>query len=128
MAASARETKAPGARFPKAARLLSRADFDRASRGASQVVTPHFKVIRGRGTAGRPRLGLIVPRKIGGAVARNRVKRLIREWFREAQTGLPQTLELIVIARSGAPQLDFADVARELHRAVRRAEGRPEKP
>ncbi len=124
MAASARRPQVPGARFPKAARLLTRADFDRASRGASQVLTPHFKVIRGRGATGRARLGLIVPRKVGGAVARNRVKRLVREWFRQAQATLPPTLELIVIARGGSPRLALGGVSRELDRALRRGDGR----
>lgn len=111
---------APGQGFPKTARLLSRADYDRASRGAQSVTTPHFKIVRGQGPGAGARLGLIVPRRVGGAVARNRVKRLIRAWFRVARPELPPGLDLIVIARPGAEQLAFEALAAEVSGALAR--------
>lgn len=108
-------------RLPKAARLLTRGDFDLASRGASSVVTAHFKVVRGRGPAGPVRLGLIVSRKVGGAVERNRIKRVVREWFRRARHTLPPNLDIIVIARSGAARLGLAEAGQELEGAARQA-------
>jgi ribonuclease P protein component len=45
------------------------------------------------------RLGLSVSRKVGGAVQRNRVKRLLREAFRAVQHDLPAGLDLVVVAR-----------------------------
>jgi ribonuclease P protein component len=52
------------------------------------------------------RLGLSVSRKIGGAVTRNRWKRLIREAFRLERLHLPPGIDLIVIPRrSGEPRL-----------------------
>lgn len=84
-------------------------------------MTAHFKVVRGRGPAGAARLGLIVSRKVGGAVERNRVKRVVREWFRRARHTLPPMLDVIVIARSGAARLGFVEASRELESATRRA-------
>ena len=53
-----------------------------------------------------PRLGLSVSRKVGGAVVRNRWKRLIREAFRLTREQLPQGVDLIVIPRRGiTPEL-----------------------
>lgn len=53
-----------------------------------------------------PRLGLSVSRKVGGAVVRNRWKRLIREAFRLSRTQLPQGVDLVVIPRPGVkPEL-----------------------
>jgi ribonuclease P protein component len=59
------------------------------------------------------RLGVTVTRKVGVAVARNRVKRLVREAFRLAPTLLPAGIDLVVIAKDGAPTLALADVQRE---------------
>ncbi|HEY8370081.1 MAG TPA: ribonuclease P protein component [Thermodesulfobacteriota bacterium] len=109
--------------FPKSARLRTRADYDRASRGATSITTPHFKLVRGRGPGGGARLGLIVPRKIGGAVVRNRVKRRLREWFRALRPELPEGLDLIVIARPGAERLSGRALAAELTGALSRGDG-----
>jgi ribonuclease P protein component len=53
-----------------------------------------------------PRLGLSVSRKVGGAVVRNRWKRLIREAFRLSRPRLPEGVDLVVIPRQGVvPEL-----------------------
>jgi ribonuclease P protein component len=56
---------------------------------------------------------MVVARKVGGAVHRNRVKRLCRECFRRWPDLLPDGVDLIVIAREGAYELGLADVRAE---------------
>ncbi len=58
------------------------------------------------------RIGLSVSKQIGNAVKRNRVKRLIRETFKELQHDLPNEYDLVIIARKPAASLNFHEVTR----------------
>ncbi len=60
-----------------------------------------------------PRIGFIVTRKVGIAVARNRIKRLCRECFRTWPGLLPDGVDLVVVARDGAETLGLAEVRAE---------------
>lgn len=66
--------------------------------------------------AARQRLGVTVTRRTAGAVGRNRVRRLVREVFRQNR-GLFPRCELVVVARAGADQLDYATVRAEVAQA-----------
>jgi ribonuclease P protein component len=101
----------------RAARLRDARDFQRVNRTGVRRAGPHFVAVvatSGPTPVLGPRLGLAVSRRVGNAVARNRVKRRVREWFRRERACLPPSTDWVVIARSGAAQLDGAEVAREL--------------
>ena len=66
------------------------------------------------------KLGLAVSRQVGNAVARNRVKRQVREWFRRSRRALPEGTDWVVIARKGAAALTGPAVASELERLAAR--------
>ncbi len=67
-----------------------------------------------RRESGPTRLGVTVSRKVGSAVIRNRIKRLIREAFRLQRHRLPQTLDLVVVAKRAAREATYAELEREL--------------
>ena len=76
--------------------------------------TPHFLVVIYRNEGSTVRLGITASRKTGNAVARNRIKRLVREYFRQHQQVISCGADISVIAKQGAARLDYASVSCEL--------------
>lgn len=88
------------------ARLSRSADFDRVFRhGRSHASRELVLYVFPRDEEGPPRLGLSVSRKVGGAVQRNRVKRLLREAFALEGSELPVGTDAVVVARHEARSL-----------------------
>ena len=103
--------------LPRGHRLRSRKDFIRVQGTGRRRISRHFVVLvadphRSTGT-GENRIGITVSRKVGCAVARNRVKRRIRELYRARKSATP-IRDLVVIARRGAAELSSEQTAREL--------------
>ncbi len=59
-------------------------------------------------------MGLVVGRKVGGAVSRNRIKRLIREFFRLNKEKIPESSDLIVLAKKDIRIKGYREVFDEL--------------
>lgn len=84
-------------------RVTRSGDFDAVYRRGTSAAGRHLVVYAfNRGEGDSARLGLSVGRRVGGAVERNRVKRVLREQFASLQTGLPAGIDYVVIARPGA--------------------------
>jgi ribonuclease P protein component len=87
-------------------RLSRSRDFDAVYRQGRSTST-RFLVLYwfARETdAGEPRLGLAVPKGTGNAVARNRVKRQLREVWRERLDRVPAGRDYVLIAKPGLPE------------------------
>jgi len=94
--------------FPKTARLLKSSEFDRVFARRCSFADGLIIVYFATSENERPRLGLVVSRKCGNAVVRNRWKRALREAFRLVQHEVPRHLDLVVLPKRGAKP----DVAR----------------
>lgn len=109
-----------GTGFGKALRLRRRREFLAVQRGGVHRRGRLLTVIarRGADAAAPARLGITASRKVGNAVLRNRIKRLVREAFRTERRRLPGALDLVVVPRPGAAEASFSEVRDELVGAV----------
>lgn len=111
----------PPASAPPLSTIRKRADFLAANRGL-RVAAPGFILLaRPNGGLGR-RFGVTVTKRMGNAVARNRMKRRFRELLRQElpQHGLPDH-DHVLIGREGGTERDFAKLREELVAALARA-------
>jgi ribonuclease P protein component len=104
----------PAFAFSKIERVLDRKDFVNLNRVGQRLRTAHFTVLVSRNRLGRSRLGITASKKVGGAVTRNRLKRLIREVYRLHKGLFPAGCDIVVSARESAGDLDFRKVREEL--------------
>jgi ribonuclease P protein component len=117
------EEVVPKVKLPKAARLRRRREFLLVQQRGARLYAGEVVVLALASGKARPRIGITVSSKIGNAVTRNRVKRWVREAFRAMEPDLP-AVDLVVIARSGAPEAGLGGVRRALEAArTRLAEG-----
>lgn len=100
--------------FRRNERIRRKKEYDTVYRRGIRRHSPHFTVITIRCTSDTSRLGLTVSRKVGNAVRRNRIKRLLREFFRLNRSRFPVPLDMVIIPKRNLPPLTLADVAREL--------------
>ena len=100
--------------FPKAARLRRRAEFLRVQRAGQRNNLRHFVLVAAPGATAAARLGVTVSSRVGNAVARNRVKRNVRELFRTRSPHREGANDVVVIAKPGAEVLSYAQVVSEL--------------
>jgi ribonuclease P protein component len=104
--------------FPKNERLLNRKDFVNLNRFGKRYHGKHFTLILRKNTLTVKRLGITVGKKVGNSVKRNKVKRLIREFFRLNKNHFPDSCDIVVIAKTGAVDLVFRKVEKELREII----------
>jgi ribonuclease P protein component len=113
--------------FGPGRRVRKRHDFVRIQGDSRRVTTRHYVFLIAAQPSDAPvgtmpmtgavrglaRLGLVVTKKVGVAVVRNRIKRVCRECFRLHPDLLPAGVDLVVIARAGAGELGLDEVRAE---------------
>ncbi len=117
-----RAEKATHFRFGRNARLRSGSDFRRVREQGSRLaqgclIANWLRLAEGSAS----RLGVVTSAKVGGAVARNRTRRFLRECFRLHQHELGGPLDLVLVARPSIVGKSFAEVEKEFLTTVRKA-------
>lgn len=105
--------------LPKAKRIRRRVEFLKVERVGRRRAGTCFVVIVNPRPSGNSRLGITASRRVGGAVVRNRVKRLVREFFRRHEQRIVPAQDVLVIAKPQAAEASYANVKRELSAALK---------
>ncbi|HNT57455.1 MAG TPA: ribonuclease P protein component [Syntrophales bacterium] len=104
----------------KQEKLRKRKEFNQAFQTGTRYDSKNFIVFVSQNPLGLRRLGLTVSRKVGKAVKRNRMKRLLREFFRLNKEKMPDSKDILVVVRKRAShRLGYEDVRRELEQLFR---------
>lgn len=109
-------------KLPKAGRLRRRRDFLEVQQRGRRLFAGEVLVLALDAGGARPRIGITVSSKVANAVARNRVKRWVREAFRAVQGDLP-SVDLVVVARRGAAEMGLGGALRALQAASEKLRG-----
>ena len=100
--------------FSRRLRIRKSGEYQRHRRTSKAFRTRNFVIAWALTERGHNRLGLTVSKRVGKAHDRNRVKRLVRTWFRQTQGQLSGSLDLVVIAQPGAADLQLSEVRAQL--------------
>lgn len=115
--------------FPKKARLLKHADFERVYKTGERLFCKDLTFFFGRGVGGpglaEPgkvstpgvRVGLTVGRALGGAVVRNRIKRRVREAVRKHLKEISSPVDVVVNPKKSAADVDLAELEKQVHQS-----------
>jgi ribonuclease P protein component len=95
-------------------RIRNKKDFLVIKEKGKRVVTDNFVIYIHKNSLGINRVGIIVLKIIGKAVKRNRVKRLLREFFRLNKWKFEEGFDILFIAKKGAEKLKYSDIYNEL--------------
>lgn len=113
-ATASRASDAPRLGFPRACRLVRRADFDAVYRQGRRRTSREFAVfLRANGLA-VSRFGWSIKKALGTAVGRNRIRRRVREIVRLHRAEIAAGWDVVIHPRASAASADFAALTGEL--------------
>jgi ribonuclease P protein component len=104
----------------KSFRIKKSSEFDALFKAKNSFANRAFIVYQKKNDLSHYRVGLSVSKKLGNAVTRNRVKRLIRAALREFSASISMT-DFIIIARVGVENYDYAAVKKNLSHLLRKS-------
>jgi len=100
--------------FKKKDKILKRREFLQLKRCGKRIQSRNFIVKYSDGRVKQNRIGITVSKKLGNAVKRNKIKRLIREYFRNNRDKIAEFMDINVIAKKKAGEISADMVFKSL--------------
>jgi ribonuclease P protein component len=110
-----------GMKFPREARLVRRGEFDAVYRAGKRRSSSHFTVFFRANELPQSRFGVSIKKALGGAVARNRIRRRVREIVRCHRQEIPAGWDIVIHPKSAVGEAPFAELATDLLRLLQAA-------
>jgi len=102
-------------RFRASNRLRKRFEFRRVRDMGRRVHTKSFLCLLSAQPEGQPtRIGITVTRQVACAVGRNRIKRILREVFRQNRSLFPQAADIVVVAKRDCSVQSYGEARAEM--------------
>ena len=109
----------PSESLPPARRIRRRGEFQRVFDAGRRAHGRYLTIIATPAAGAASRLGIVASRKLGGAVVRNRAKRLIRQVFR-SEPGPATPSDLVVIPKAAVTKVNATHVASDYQMTLKR--------
>lgn len=104
----------------KKGRVTKNSEYKKVFEDGESVATRGLVLYKIKNGQQETRAGFIVSKKIGNAVVRNRIRRLLKETYRNYVNETAKGYDLVFIARSPAATFDFTQAAAEMKRILKR--------
>lgn len=104
--------------FPKRVRLSKNSDFLYLLKAGKSIETPYFVLLYSKNQFSYSRIGVSIKRKFGNAVKRNRLKRWVKEIFRQYSRVLAGNFDLMILTRKKLSlkfeEMKFGNITQQL--------------
>ncbi|PID39690.1 MAG: ribonuclease P protein component [Proteobacteria bacterium] len=107
-------------RLRKGERVRERREYLSIQRGGAKLHLQHLLAFIKPGPSTCRRIGITVSKKVGNAVARNRLKRLLREGWRRKKNEFPLGYDVVLIAKRNATEAGYEDLERQVEQVAKR--------
>ncbi|UJF33314.1 ribonuclease P protein component [Paenibacillus hexagrammi] len=109
-------------------RLARREDFNKVYRYGKSMANHQFVLYYlAQPKQEEFRLGISVSKKVGNAVVRNRLRRVIKEVIRLRKDSMPPHFDYVLIARKPAAEMDYHEIEKSLNHVIRKAFSNPKR-
>ena len=108
-----------GQEYPRAARLVRKADFDAVYRNGKRRSSSHFTVFLKANDLPESRFGFSIKRALGGAVVRNRIRRRVREAIRLHREEISAGWDFVIHPKANVERAGFAALESDLLRLLK---------